>query len=311
MTRQLLGRGACGLWALALAGTLVLGGCGSSPATGAGGKVAVVAAEDTYGNVAAQIGGRYVSVTSVESNPNTDPHTYEVTPGVAEAVSSAQLVIQNGVGYDSFMNKLEAASPSSGRLLVDVQSLLGLPDDTPNPHLWYKPTTMPKVADALADDLSKLDPEHSAYFEANAASFVSSLKPWLAAIASFKARYAGTPVATTEPVADYLLQAMGADNLTPFGLQADIMTGVDPSPQDVSLQTSLFNQHKVKVFVYNQQVTDALTQSFVSSARSAGVPLVGVYETMPTPGYRYQTWMLAETRALTEAVANKASTERL
>jgi zinc/manganese transport system substrate-binding protein len=296
-------------------GALLLSACSSSPA-GQGSKagstaIRVVAAENEYGNVAAQIGGKYVSVTSVESNPNTDPHTYEVSPGVAQAVSGAQLVIQNGVGYDAFMNKIESASPNPTRQVIDVQNLLGLPDSTPNPHLWYNPTTMPKVANALADDLATLQPAKAAYFKSNAATFIASLDPWLAAIAHFKATYPDTPVATTEPVADYMLEAAGTDNRTPFGLQADIMNGVDPSPQDVTFQTNLFTGHKVKVFVYNQQVTDALTQTFITAARKVGIPVIGVYETMPAPGYDYQSWMLAEVSALQKAVADKISTAKL
>ena len=179
------------------------------------------------------------------------------------------MVIQNGIGYDDFMTKIESASPNPARQGASTCSTSsGLPDSTPNPHLWYDPTTMPKVADALAADYAALQPAHAAYFRANAATFIASLNPWLQALADFKAQYAGTPVATTEPVADYMLTAAGADNLTPFRFQADIMNGVDPSPQDVSLQTALFTQHKVKVFVYNQQVTDALTQSFIT--RRAG-----------------------------------------
>ena len=270
-----------------------------------------MAAENEYGNVAAQIGGKDVSVTSIESNPNTDPHTYEVSPNVAQEVGSAQVVIQNGVGYDDFMTKIESASPSQTRKVINVQHLLGLADNTPNPHLWYDPTTMPKVATALAADYSALKPADASYFTANATQFIASLNPWLQAIASFKATYAGTPVATTEPVADYMLQAAGADDLTPFRFQADIMNGVDPSPQDVSLQASLFAQHKVKVFVYNQQVTDTLTQTFITDAHSADVPVIGVYETMPTPGFTYQSWMLAEVNALQKAVADGVSTQSL
>jgi zinc/manganese transport system substrate-binding protein len=296
-------------------GSLVLAACGSSPsghgATSSDGMIRVVAAENEYGNVAAQVGGRYVSVTSVESNPNTDPHSYEVSPGVAEALSSAQVVIQNGVGYDAFMTKIESASPSPMRHVIDVQNLLGLPDSTPNPHLWYSPKTMPAVAHALAADFAIVQPDHGAYFKTEAATFITSLDPWLAAIAAFKATYPGTAVATTEPVADYMLEAAGTDNLTPFGLQADIMNGVDPSPQDVTLQTGLFTGHRVKVFVYNEQVTDALTQSFITAAQKAGIPIVGVYETMPVPGYDYQSWMLAEVRALDRAVADRTSTVRL
>jgi zinc/manganese transport system substrate-binding protein len=209
------------------------------------------------------------------------------------------------------MNKIEAAAPDAARKVIDVQQLLGLPDDTPNPHLWYSPSTMPAVAKALASDLSALQPAHAAYFRANERSFDRSLDPWLQAIASFKAAYPGTPVATTEPVGDYMLQAAGTKNLTPFVFQADIMNGVDPSPQYVSLENSLIADHKVKAFLYNQQVTDSLTQSFLAEAEKDGIPVVGVYETMPIPGYDYQSWMMAEVQALKRAVADQTSTQKL
>ena len=209
------------------------------------------------------------------------------------------------------MNTIERAVPDAGRKVIDVQNLLGLPDSTPNPHLWYKPSTMPAVANAVAADLASLRPAHASYFRANARTFIGSLAAWGQAVAAFKAQYPGTPVAVTEPVADYMLQAAGADIMTPFAFQADIMNGVDPSAQDVALERSLFTQHKVKVFLYNQQVTDSLTASFISLAQQNGVPVVGVYETMPTPGYTYQTWMLAETNDLQQAVAHQKSAAKL
>jgi zinc/manganese transport system substrate-binding protein len=275
------------------------------------GKIIAVGAENEYANVISQIGGKYVSVSAIMSNPNTDPHTFEASPSVAEVVSAAQLVIQNGVGYDTFMNKIEAAAPKPGRKVIDVQTLLGLPDNTPNPHLWYSPKTMPAVAKALVSDLSALDPSHASYFKANATKFDNSLKPWLNAIAAFKKDYPDTPVATTEPVGDYMLEAAGTNNLTPFTLQAAIMNGTDPAPQNVTWQNNLFTKHKVKVFVYNQQVTDTLTNSFRELALKEGIPVVGVYETMPVPGYDYQSWMLAEVNALRKALADKVSTQKL
>ena len=159
--------------------------------------------------------------------------------------------------------------------MVNVQQVLGLPDSTPNPHLWYDPKTMPAVAQALVSDFSALDPAHAATFQANETKFVASLQPWLDAIASFKAKYGGTKAATTEPVADYLLTAMGIDNLTPFSFQADIMNGTDPSPQDVSLENRFFTNHQAKVFCYNQQVTDALTGSIRQTAVKARCPRSG------------------------------------
>jgi zinc/manganese transport system substrate-binding protein len=286
-------------------------GAGAQGDGGASGAIVAVGAENGYANVIEQIGGRYVKVSAIESNPNTDPHTFEASPSVAQEVAAAGLIVENGVGYDTFMEKIESASPSSSRKVINVQHLLGLPESTPNPHLWYKPETMPAVAKALASDLSALQPAHAAYFQANATKFDESLKPWYAAIAKFKAAYPNTPVATTEPVGDYMLEAAGTKNLTPFSLQADIMNGTDPAPQNVTLQNGLFSGHEVKVFVHNQQVTDSLTESFVQAAKRAGIPVVGVYETMPTPGYDYQSWMLAEVKALEKAVAKHVSTEKL
>ncbi len=277
----------------------------------AGDAIVAVGAENEYANVIAQVGGKYVQASAIMSNPNTDPHTFEASPSVAREVRAAQLVVQNGVGYDTFMNTIENAAPNSARKVIVVQNLLGLPTDTPNPHLWYKPDTMPAVANAVAADLAALQPAHAAYFKASAAAFITSLGAWDNAIAAFKAKYPNTPVATTEPVADYMLQAAGADNLTPFAFQADIMNGTDPSAQDVAVERSLFTQHKVKVFLYNQQVTDTLTESFITLAQQNDVPVVGVYETMPVPGFNYQSWMLTEVQDLTKAVADHISTEHL
>jgi zinc/manganese transport system substrate-binding protein len=301
---------------LAALAVVAAAGCGGTSSAGASsGVIVAVGAENEYANVIEQIGGRYVKVTAIESNPNTDPHTFEASPSVAEAVSAAGLLIENGVGYDTYMEKIESASGGVGsnsqRKVINVQHLLGLPDSTPNPHLWYKPQTMPAVAKALVSDLSALQPEHAAYFRENAKRFEASLKPWYAAIAKFKAAFPNTPVATTEPVGDYMLEATGAKNMTPFTLQAAIMNGTDPAPQNVTLQNGLFSGHQVKVFVYNQQVTDSLTASFKQAAKRAGIPVVGVYETMPTPGYNYQSWMLAEVKALEKAVAQGISTEEL
>ena len=277
----------------------------------AGDAIVAVGAENEYANVIAQVGGKYVQASAIMSNPNTDPHTFEASPSVGREVSAARLVVQNGVGYDTFMNTIEKAAPNSARKVIVVQNLLGLPTDTPNPHLWYKPGTMPAVANAIAADLAAIQPAHASYFKASAAAFITSLTAWNNALAAFKAKYPDTPVATTEPVADYMLQAAGADNLTPFAFQADIMNGTDPSAQDTAVERSLFTQHKVKVFLYNQQVTDTLTESFITLAHQNHVPVVGVYETMPVPGFNYQSWMLTEVQDLTKAVADHISTEHL
>jgi len=299
--------------AVLVSGGLLAAACSSASGapTSPGGGIVAVGAENEYANVISQIGGKYVHVTAILSNPTTDPHTFESSPSVSQTVSAAKLVVQNGVGYDAWINKIEAATPNPQRKVIDVQTLLHLPDSTPNPHLWYAPSTMPAVAKAIAADLAALMPAHAAVFKANLAKFNASLRPWYQALAHFKAAYPGAPVATTEPVGDYMLQAAGARNLTPLTFQRDIMTGVDPAPQDVSLESSLFSGRKVRAFLYNEQVTSSLTQSFLGLARKYGIPVVALYETMPTPGYSYQSWMLAEVRALQRAVADKVTTSRL
>jgi zinc/manganese transport system substrate-binding protein len=300
--------------AAAAAVSLLAAACSASSATSTAsartGTVVAVGAENEYANVISQIGGKYVRVTAIESNPSTDPHAFEASASISQVVGAAELVVQNGLGYDSFMNTIEDAAPSSVRKVIDVQHLLRLPDTAPNPHLWYDPRTMPAVAKAIAADLSLLRPAHKAYFASQLRTFIAALTPWKAAIAEFRARYGGVPVATTEPVADYLLQAMGATNRTPFGLQADLMNGVDLPPQYVTLEDSLLREHRVKAFVYNQQVVDSVTEAFLATARRSGIPVVGVYETMPA-GYSYQSWMLAEVHALSRAIAHQASTEKL
>lgn len=300
-----------------LAATLAVAACGGSSSPGAsnagahtGASIVAVGAENEYADVIAQIGGKYVTPSAVMSDPNTDPHHFEASPSIAQTVSKAKLIVQNGVGYDDFMSKIESASPSSSRKVIDVQKLRGLPDNTPNPHLWYDPKTMPAVAGALVSDLSALEPSHTAYFKANERKFDRSLQPWLRALKQFPKKYPGATAASTEPVADYMLQAAGITNLTPLSMQADVMNGNDPAPQAVAAQNALFSQHKAKVFVYNQQVTDSITQNFLKSAHAAGVPVVGVYETMPL-GYRYQSWMMAELNALGKAISNKVSTQKL
>jgi zinc/manganese transport system substrate-binding protein len=301
---------------LALAGVLLgLAGAGcarlSGPAPAGPGQIAAVGAESQYADVLRQIGGRYVAVSSVLDNPNTDPHTFELSPQIAQEISQARLIVQNGAGYDTFMNAIEAATAAGRRRVIVAARVLGEPVDLPNPHLWYDPATMPAVAQRVANDLDALQPRHRAYFAANLARFDASLRPLRAAIAAFRADHAGVTAATTEPVADYLLNALGIENLTPFAFQSDVMNGVDPPAQDITLEERLLTRHRVRVLCENRQVVDALTTTVRQAAQRAGVPIVGVYETMPIPGYDYQTWMLAEVQAISRAVTAGTSTETL
>ena len=270
-----------------------------------------IGVESQYADVLAQVGGPYVTVHAILNNPNTDPHSFEASPRVAREVAGASLVVMNGLGYDAWIQRIMAAAPNTHRQVIDVRALLGLPRDTVNPHLWYDPRTMPAVAEAAAQAFAALDPPHAAYFRARAQRFAASLEPWKAALAALRSRYPGTPVAVVEPVANALLEAAGWRNLTPLALQLAVMNGTDPAPQDVATMRALLRRRAVKVLLYNQQVTGPLTASFLQLAIAAHIPVVGVYETMPQSGYDYQSWMLAETRALEAAVAHGVSTRTL
>ncbi len=282
-----------------------------TPAARAAGTVQAVGVENEYADVISQIGGDYVHVTAIMTDPNTDPHSFEVSPKIGSVIADADLIVENGLGYDTWADKMIMAAPKAGRQVINGQYLRALPDDTANPHLWYDPVTMPLGAKTVAAKLSALDPAHAAYFAQREAAFEASLKPWFAELATFKSRYPDTPVAVTEPVGDYMLHAAGAKIATPWALEAAIMNDTDPAPQDVTKQNALLKNGTVKVFLYNHQVTDPLTQSFLELAHKKGIPVVGVYETMPVPGYSYQSWMLAEVTALTKALADKTSTENL
>lgn len=268
-----------------------------------------VGAEGFYADVIKQIGGSHVTVTAIISNPSTDPHTYESSTTDAAAVTRADLVVQNGLGYDAFMGKLEAASPSAGRVVIDVGAALGYRMGA-NPHLWYNPATMPRVAALIAAELARRAPKDRAMFQANLRAFDRSLERWTARIAALRRRFKGTPVAVTEPVFGYAAAALGLDVLTPYSFQLAVMEGNDPSPQDVQTEQNLFTHNRVKVFIYNQQAIVPITVNLLSLAKAHHIPVVGVYESMP-PGKTYQGWMIDELDALNRALNRGVSTERM
>jgi zinc/manganese transport system substrate-binding protein len=262
-----------------------------------------VGLENQYADVLAQIGGPYVKVAAIQSDPNTDPHEFEVTPSVARIFHGADLVVENGLGYDSWASQMLKGTHAK---VLTAQKLLNLPDSTPNPHLWYRTDTMQAVAAAAAAFFEAKDPAHKAEYQANLAAFDASLAPWKQELAQVKAEYAGAPVAVTEPVADYLLQAAGMKIMTPFSFELSVMNDTDPSPQDVAAEEALLRGRKVRVFAYNEQVTDPQTQSLLALAKQHDVQILPVYELMPTTAKHYQDWMLQAATALKQALAASA-----
>ena len=283
-------------------------GC-SAPQQSAPGIIQVVGAENFYADVAAKIGGSYVSVTSILDNPNSDPHSYESNTTDANAVASAALIVQNGVGYDAFMNTLEAASPNSHRRVITAAALMGRKVGA-NPHLWYDPRTMPRVAASIAAALCSIAPAHCSVFRAHERRFLASLAPWHRAIASLARSAPGAPIAVTEPVFNYTAEAIGLKNETPRAFALAIEEGNDPAPQDVAREQALLENHAVKVLIYNQQTVEPTTTRILNVAKAAHVPVVGVYETMPQ-GLSYARWMKAEVDAVAAAILHGRSTELL
>jgi len=267
--------------------------------------VQVVAAENFWGNIAAQIGGNKVKVTSIISDPNADPHLYESDAHDAIAIATADIVITNGLGYDDFMDKLLSASPNSNRQVISAASVLGVTGSNPNPHLWYNTPKVPQMAAAIELAMAKQHPADKDQFEKNLATFDASLKPITNTIAQIKLRYSGEPVAYTERVPGYLLANAGLDVVTPPGFASSIEDGVDPSPSDTAAMDNLMTSHGVKVLLYNAQTVSPVTQHVRDLATANGIPVIGVTETLPAGESSYQSWQLDQVDALQGALSGK------
>jgi len=237
-----------------------LAGCGSSQPPAIPGVVRVVAGENFWGNIAAQIGGRHVRVTSILTSPTADPHLYESDVANAVAVAEAGLVVENGAGYDDFLPQLLGATRHPGRVVVSAQEVLGATGPDVNPHFWYDIPRVPEVARAIEAALARLEPGDAGAFAAGLAAFDASLGPIEAVTGQIRRRYPGAPAAYTERVPGYLLAAAGLRVLTPPGFAAAIEDGTDPSPDDTVAMDGLLTGHKVQVLLYNAQVVSPVTQ---------------------------------------------------
>jgi len=291
--------------ALVALGILGLTACGSIPSPSSppsGAPIPVLGTENFYADLLAQIGGPRVTASSILNDPSADPHAYEASPAIAKLVADSKLVIVNGIGYDNFMEKLLGASTRPDRVVINVQDILGVKDDV-NVHVWYDPATMPKVAEATTAALAKLDPQNAAYFAQQQARYVAALKPLNDKIVSLKAKYPGAPIAFTENVAGYLTDAIGLNVLTPPSFMEAIESGTDPAPADVAAERDLITGHKVKVLLYNSQVTSPLTEQIRDLAIKNNVPVVPVAETIPKEFRTFQDWQLAQLDDLEKALA--------
>jgi zinc/manganese transport system substrate-binding protein len=285
---------------IVLAVTLLVSACGSS--TGAAGKLDVVAAENVYGDIAAQIGGPHVSVTSILTSPSADPHLFE--PGTASglAVASAKVVLQNGLGYDAFMTRLENAAPSKNRVVVTMADVLGVHGKDANPHLWYDAPKLDRIATAIAATFARADPPHAVAYRRGLRRFERSLAPLRHEVATIRARFGGAPVAYTEPVPGYLLAAAGLGNLAPDSFTRLIEEGTEPSASAFATMSTLVSGHRIRVLLYNSQAVSPVTARLRAAAQKAGIPVVPVSETLP-PHLTFQQWQLDQARAIAAALA--------
>jgi zinc/manganese transport system substrate-binding protein len=267
-------------------------------------KIAVVAAENFYGDVAQQIGGDRVAVVSILSSPDQDPHLFEVSPSIVRDVAAARIVLFNGADYDPWMGKLLAVAPNPGRAVIVAADLVHKKAGD-NPHLWYDPATMPAVASALADALSAADPAHADDYAARLKTFLASLGPINEKIAALARKYAGATVTATEPVFGYMAQALQLQ-MRNERFQLAVMNDTEPSARDVAAFENDLRTHRVRAVFYNKQASNNLVQRLIDIARAAKIPVVGITETAP-PGASYQDWMLNELDATGRALAGPSS----
>jgi zinc/manganese transport system substrate-binding protein len=273
-------------------------------AAGQDAKLSVVAAENFYGDIVRQIGGDRVEVVSIMSNPDQDPHLFETTPTIVRQVAAAQIVVFNGADYDAWMEKLLEAAPRAERTVVAVAKLVNKKAGD-NPHLWYEPTTMPVVARALADAISKADPAHVADYTGRLQTFIASLDSINRKIDEIRSKYAGVAVTMTEPVFGYMASALGL-KVRNERFQMAVMNDTEPSAREIAAFERDLKEHKVKVLLYNKQASTKLTQHMLDLARRSDVAVVGVTETEPA-GMSYQDWMLTQLDDLQKALAKPST----
>jgi zinc/manganese transport system substrate-binding protein len=278
--------------------TAMLFGCAIVPAAAA--QLSVVAAENFYGDVAQQIGGADVAVTSILSSPDQDPHLFEASPSTAKQLAGAKIVISSGADYDPWMEKLLAAAKAEGRKEIVVADLVHKKSGD-NPHLWYEPATMKALAKRLTADLAAIDPAHKADYQKRDEAFVASLKPIETKIAEMKKKYAGAPVTASEPVFGYMAEALGL-NMRNEKFQLAVMNNTEPSVSDVAVFENDLKEHKVKVMLFNAQASEPAVQRLVKLAEAEKIPVVGITETEPA-GKTYKDWMLSQLDALDKALA--------
>jgi zinc/manganese transport system substrate-binding protein len=296
-----------GVAVIAALAVLTAAGCSTTPASGTGaggpdGVVTVVAAENFWGSLAAQLGGDHVKVTNIINNPDADPHDYEPTAADGRAIATAGLVIINGVGYDPWATKLAAANPAKSRLDLTVGDLVGA-EDGANPHRWYNPGNVHTVIDAITADLKKADPADAGYFDTQHDTVLNTnLKTYFDTIEAIKTKYTGTPVGASESIFAMMAPALGLDLRTPAAFLTAISEGTDPTAKDKTTIDAQIDQKQIKVYVYNSQNATPDIQEQVKAAKARSIPVTTITETLTPAGASFQQWQVAQLDQLQRAL---------
>jgi zinc/manganese transport system substrate-binding protein len=275
----------------------------SSTAAGSRAPLQVVAAENFWGSIAAQLGGSRVTVTSIITNPDTDPHAYEPTPADGRTMASASYVIANGIGYDPWAPKLVAANPLSGRVVLNVGDLVGVKAGG-NPHRWYSPPDVRRVIDQITSDYKRLSPSDAPYFDQLHSTFTTvALSRYNSLIADIKAKYAGTPIGASESIVSPLADASGLNLITPASFLTAISEGSEPTAADKATCDTQIKTHQIKAYVFNSQNSTPDVKAQVDEARAAGIPITSVTETLTPPTASFQDWQATQLQSLAAALA--------
>jgi zinc/manganese transport system substrate-binding protein len=286
-------------------GLLVLTAACGSPGAGAlsSSGISVIAAENFWGSIALQLGGSKVNVQSVVTDPNADPHEYESSANDARAFAEASLVILNGAGYDDWGKKLLDANPASGRHVMNVADLLGKKVGD-NPHFWYSPDYVLKVADAISAQYRSIDSRDSAYFDQRRTEFATALRPYTDEVATIKLKYARTPVGATESIFVYLAAALDLNLTTPVAFMDAVAEGNDPPASAVVEFQNQISANQIKVLVFNVQTTTAVTTNIKALAAAHHIPSIGVSETLLPESLTFQEWQLRQLTSLEAALSS-------
>ena len=298
-------RALVGAFLLLLLSLLTLAACGTTfqATTASSGPVQVVAAENFWGSIAAQVGGSHVHVTSIIVDPNADPHSYEPTAADGRTVADAQYVIINGAGYDPWADKLLQANPVSGRKELNVGDFNGKHEGD-NPHMWYNPDYVTAVANKIRDDLKALDPTDAAAFDQSAQAFLTTgLAHYHDLIAAIKAKYSGVPVGATESIFSYLAPALGLNLVTPYSYLKAVSEGQDISAADQATVEQQINQKQIKVLIYNSQNTPNNIQALINRAMANHIPVATITETLTPATASFQDWQSAQLQGIQTALA--------